>query len=162
MRQQSGPAGRPSTTSIVDLVHTQIRRARSRTTEKQRSEPIRQLAKDEMTRHTAKAVERVRTLVIDTVDRGAPLEECEEPLQLLLADVRQAYWAKHGPDPLLSLADAHQLEELAEGEKEEAETAFAYAPTLANATRLLIAQAKHRRADEAYERVVRSRALTAR
>lgn len=150
---------RSASTRIVGMVHTQMRRMRSLTSETQRDERVRQLAKHELTTHAAKAVERVRALVIDAVDRGSPLEECEEVLQLLLADVRAAYAAKHGAQREMTLAEAHQAEEVAEGEKEAAETAYAYAKTPANATRLLIAVARHRRADEVYEAIVRAQSL---
>lgn len=155
MTQQSRQPLSAASTRIVDLVHTQFRRARSLTTSKQTNEQARQLAKNELTRNQTKAVERILLLIADAVQRGAPLEEVETVPLLLLAQAREEYATKHGAPLAISRADAHQMEEEAEGEMEEAETAYAYNPSIANATRLLIAQAKHRRMVEQFGQVVR-------
>lgn len=137
MKQHSRAPLAQASTTVVALVHAQIRRARSLTTERQRDERVRQLAKHELTARATKAVERVVALVADAASRGAPLEECEAVPLLILEQARIEYEAKHGAPVRMSRADAHQLEEEAEGAMEEAETAYAYAPTITNATCLL-------------------------
>jgi hypothetical protein len=137
-----------------------FRRSRSLTTEKQTNPYVAQLAKDALTRDRSKCIEQVTALLVDLAVRGT-LEDSEAIGQHLTAIARAEYASAH-PEAAhaeLSIAEAHQLEERAEGAADEAECAMAHhAGSMSHQLAYLAASAVHTRArrelDEAVRRTV--------
>jgi hypothetical protein len=72
--------------------------------------------------------EHLSVLFVDAFDRGCPEEEVLAFAEELKAEIRYLYAQRDGfkPEPL---PEAHQAEEHAEGQAEEAELAFVYQPS---------------------------------
>lgn len=92
--------------------------------------PQTQLAKD-VFRGRSKAVEHVCELIVELAHApGTTLEEVEGLGLALAAIARSEHAAAHTAAPRLSVAEAHLLEEHAEGACDEAEARMAHNPSL--------------------------------
>ena len=143
------------TASFKDL----LRAVRSRTTARQQIEYARAAAKSVLSSIRCKAVEIVIALVVDLAHRSEHVEDAEAP-GLALAAIARAEWAATHPTTaqrLMSWEEASLLEELAQGEMENAEKALdLYPNSLTHRLRLREASAKYGAAkrirDEALQR----------
>lgn len=119
------------------------------------SKYISSLKKSVLSSVRCKAVEIVCALVVDLARRGS-VEDAEAIGLHLAAIARAEHAAVHGAGVQLSLAEAHQLEEQAEGLCEEAETAMAHHPgSLSHRLAYLAAAAGHERARKVLNDAVR-------
>lgn len=134
-----------------------IRGARSRATVKQADEYTRNVAKAVLSSERTRAVEQVVALVVDVAQRGS-LEDAEA-IGLHLAAIARAEHAAARPMEIrgvLSVPEAHALEEHAEGAVEEAETAMAHHPgSASHYLNYLTAAAAHTRARRQLDEAVR-------
>ncbi len=133
-----------------------VRAGRSRTRVPQQNPYIAQLAKDVLSRAgtTCRPFEQVAGLIADLAQRGA-LEDAEAIGFAFVAIARFEHQKAHGTrGPELSRADAHRLEEEAEGAVELAETAFAHEPSVGNYIRYLGLSAAHIRARQQLDTVI--------
>lgn len=135
-----------------------LRIARQRATAKQGVEWCRNIAKAVLSSVRCKAVDLLVALVVDAARRSDSPEHAEQ-IGLHLAAIARAEWAATHPEreaPQLSVREVQLLEEHYEGICDEAETAMAYEPSLANRMRYLAASAEltgvRRRLDEAVRR----------
>lgn len=123
---------------------------------KQVGDVARNVAKAVLSSRRSRAIEQVVTLVIDVAQRGS-LEEAEAIGLELVAIARAEYAAAHPSERLaqLSIDEASIGEQLAQGERECAETAMNLHPTPTNRIRYLAASAKHSTAVKALDDAVR-------
>lgn len=158
----------PSTTNLRAVVSRHsarlkeaLRRARSLAARRQESEYARNVAKAVLSSEKSKAVEQVVTLVVDIAQRGT-LEDAEAIGRALVA-IARVEWAGAHPGVTgtqMSRAEAHLLEQEAQGKRETAEARMSEFPGLGNFLAFLAADAEYERAARLLRQAVQAEVAT--
>jgi hypothetical protein len=138
----------------------QLRRGLSRTKRQRDNDYVTNVAKSVLSRESGEGsacVEQFLALAID-IARRDNLEDAEQLGYTIVAIVRAEH-ASAFPDrvrTVLSVPEAHLVEEHTEGIAEEAETKMMHWPTLSNRLNYLSARANHLRAIQELDAAVRA------